>query len=80
MKKHAWPGSSGGSLTHGQGRRARNFAPTGAADPSALLNQALACHRMGELAQAEQLYRQILRVQPGHFDGLHLLGVVHHHA
>jgi protein O-GlcNAc transferase len=78
MKKHAWPGSSGGPLMHGQGRRTGNFAPTGAAGPGALLSQALACHRMGELAQAEQLYRQVLRLQPGHFDGLHLLGIVHH--
>ena len=74
MKRHSRPGPP----TQDQGRRARNFAPTGAGGPSALLNQAVACHRMGELAQAEQLYRQILHAQPRHFDGLHLLGIVHH--
>jgi protein O-GlcNAc transferase len=74
MKRHSRPGPP----TQDQGRRARNFAPTGAGGPSALLNQAVACHRMGELAQAEQLYRQILQAQPRHFDGLHLLGIVHH--
>ena len=31
------------------------------------------------LAEAEQLYRKILQVQPRHVDSLHLLGVAHHH-
>jgi predicted O-linked N-acetylglucosamine transferase (SPINDLY family) len=80
MKKHARPGSGGtvGSLMHGQGRGARNLAPAAPVGPSALLNQAVAFHRNGQLAQAEQLYRQVLQAQPRHFDGLHLLGVVRH--
>ena len=40
------------------------------------LQQAVALHRKGQLAQAGALYRQILEMQPGHFDALHLLGVV----
>ncbi len=40
------------------------------------LQQAVALHRQGQLAQAGALYRQILELQPGHFDALHLLGVI----
>ena len=39
------------------------------------LELALSRHRAGRLADAETLYRQILAVQPGHADALHLLGV-----
>ena len=37
---------------------------------------ALREHQAGRLAQAEQLYRQILQANPYHADGLHLLGVL----
>jgi predicted O-linked N-acetylglucosamine transferase (SPINDLY family) len=40
------------------------------------LNQALALHKSGDLPQAEQYYRKILRVDPRHADALHLLGVL----
>src|SRR5215470_376893 len=43
---------------------------------SQLLNRAIACHRQGQLAQAEALYQQILRAQPRHFDARHMLGVI----
>lgn len=39
---------------------------------------ALQHHESGQLAQAEQIYRQILSVQPDHAEALHLLGVVAH--
>jgi len=39
---------------------------------------ALQHHRVGRLAEAEALYRQILAVEPRHADALHLLGVVAH--
>ncbi|NTW52303.1 MAG: tetratricopeptide repeat protein [Chlorobiaceae bacterium] len=41
-----------------------------------LLQQAIALHRRGQLAQAEGLYAEILKIQPKHFDALHLLGVI----
>ncbi len=41
-----------------------------------LFVQALACHRDGNLAQAERLYRDILAMDPRHADSLNLLGVV----
>lgn len=37
---------------------------------------ALQHHQAGRLAEAEALYRQILKVQPDHADALHLLGVL----
>ncbi len=40
------------------------------------LEQAVGHHQAGHFAAAEQLYRQILQVQPDHFDALHLLGVI----
>ena len=32
-------------------------------------------HQAGRLREAEGIYRQVLRHQPGHADALHLLGV-----
>jgi predicted TPR repeat methyltransferase len=36
----------------------------------------LALHRQGRLAEAEPLYRRVLRTTPTHFDALHLLGTL----
>ena len=44
--------------------------------PRDALQQAIGLHQQGRLADAEQLYRQILAQRPAHFDALHLLGVV----
>ncbi|NTU58112.1 MAG: tetratricopeptide repeat protein [Chlorobiaceae bacterium] len=41
-----------------------------------LLSEALDFHKKGELAKADALYREILRINPGSFDALHLLGVI----
>jgi predicted TPR repeat methyltransferase len=38
--------------------------------------RAIELHQRGELDAAEALYRQILTLMPGHFDALHLLGVI----
>jgi tetratricopeptide (TPR) repeat protein len=45
-------------------------------DPSGLLRLAAAHHQRGQFADAESLYRQVLAAQPGHFDALHLCGVL----
>jgi tetratricopeptide (TPR) repeat protein len=41
----------------------------------AWFQQALALHQQGQIVQAQSLYQQILRLEPQHFDSLHLLGV-----
>ena len=41
-----------------------------------MIQQAAALHRTGRLKDAEALYRKILEAEPGHFDALHLLGVL----
>jgi predicted O-linked N-acetylglucosamine transferase (SPINDLY family) len=45
----------------------------------AVFDQAVALHRAGRHAEAEGLYRQVLRVAPRHPGALHLLGVLHYH-
>src|SRR5205807_826770 len=42
--------------------------------------QALAYHRAGQLQPAEQIYREILRLEPQHADAWHFLGVLAHQA
>ena len=44
----------------------------------AKLNQGMALHRQGKLADAERYYGEVLQRQPNHFDALHLLGVIAH--
>jgi tetratricopeptide (TPR) repeat protein len=41
------------------------------------LMRAFALHQAGQLVEAEPLYKEILHTAPGHFDALHLLGVIH---
>jgi tetratricopeptide (TPR) repeat protein len=43
---------------------------------SAQFARALQFHQAGRLAEAERLYRQILAIEPGHSESLHLLGVI----
>ncbi len=50
----------------------------GADAPSGVLEDALALHRAGQLADAERLYQSFLARQPDDPDALHLLGVLHH--
>jgi predicted O-linked N-acetylglucosamine transferase (SPINDLY family) len=45
---------------------------------SQALDRAIEHHQAGRLHQAEQLYREILQVDPQQVDALHLLGVVAH--
>lgn len=46
-------------------------------DVTTLLQQAVAHHQAGRLAQAQDLYRAVLATAPRQFDALHLLGVIH---
>ena len=41
-----------------------------------LLKRAIDFHQKGQLAQAQSIYEEILKVTPDHFDALHLLGVI----
>ncbi len=71
-----------------RGEQPRSFAveteltqlPTRQEPPnlSQMIKKAAALHQKGELAEAESLYLQILKVKPDHFDGLHLFGVLRH--
>jgi predicted O-linked N-acetylglucosamine transferase (SPINDLY family) len=47
-------------------------------DGRALLAQAIALHRAGDLERAEALYRDVLASRPDDFDALHLLGLALH--
>lgn len=40
------------------------------------LQEALACYRGGQLARAEAIYQDILRLDPDHADALHMMGVI----
>lgn len=41
-----------------------------------MLDRAMSLHQQGRLAQAREIYRRILDRKPGHFDALHLSGVI----
>jgi predicted O-linked N-acetylglucosamine transferase (SPINDLY family) len=49
------------------------------ADPAAVqakFMKGFALHQSGQLARAQAFYQQVLKMQPEHFDALHLLGVI----
>jgi tetratricopeptide (TPR) repeat protein len=52
--------------------------PRQSPDVTALLADAVALHQAGRLADAEKAYQQILALDPGQCDCLHLLGVIEH--
>ena len=54
--------------------RPQAFAPVPTLDT--LMAQAQALHHGGRIAQAEPLYREVLRRSPHHFDALHSLGML----
>ena len=43
---------------------------------ASFLQQAVELHQQGRLEPAQALYRQVLELDPRHFDALHLLGVI----
>lgn len=53
-----------------------NDATVNAATALNALQQALILHQRGQLAQAQALYDQVLRLQPENFDALHLSGLI----
>ena len=53
-----------------------NMPENESADVAEILQKALALHRSANYKSAEQTYLQVLALQPGHFDALHLLGVL----
>jgi len=59
---------------------ARGTGPHGSPAPPAqaiqALRQAWGLHQQGQLAQAEVLYRDVLKMQPDNSDALHFLGVL----
>jgi Flp pilus assembly protein TadD len=44
---------------------------------SGLFNRAIPLHQAGRLSEAAAIYGQVLTLDPGNFDALHLLGVIH---
>ena len=50
--------------------------PAGEAVLAALVNEGVTHHGEGRLAEAERLYREVLRRDPGHGEALHLLGLL----
>ncbi len=53
-----------------------NGLPNMQIDVRDLLQQGLSFHQQGDLSQAQNIYLQVLKLQPQHFDALHLLGVI----
>ncbi len=47
-----------------------------ATQAQARFREGLALHNKGQLAQAHAIYHEVLELQPGYFDALHMLGVL----
>lgn len=54
--------------------------PVGLFDVDQAIRAALNLHQNGRETEAADIYRQILQIQPKHFDALYLLAVVHHES
>src|SRR5436190_663900 len=50
------------------------------ADAEQLLGQALTLQQSGVLGEAKAIYRQLLQLQPNHFNALYLLGKLEYQA
>jgi tetratricopeptide (TPR) repeat protein len=61
-----------------QGFKARHAARPKAQRAAPLIQQAVALHQQGQLAEAERIYEAVLRSDPRQFDALHLSGVLKH--
>jgi protein O-GlcNAc transferase len=67
-------------MSKSKGRRVshqpKKIKPLQSSEIASTLQKALAFHQQGRLAQAESLYRIILKQAPNFFDAKHLLGVI----
>jgi Tfp pilus assembly protein PilF/SAM-dependent methyltransferase len=66
-----------------QGKSAGTGAPFQALSPAPsvhLFASAVQHLRAGQMAEAERLCREVLAIEPNHFDGLHLLGIIAHNV
>ncbi len=54
----------------------RSRRPHGPELARVLLTNAVALHQSGRLAEAENVYKQVLDIQPDQFDSLHHLGII----
>ena len=59
-------------------RESRGAATAAAGTEQQILDHAIRLHKGGRLKEAEAAYRELLRLQPGHPAGLHMLGVLAH--
>ena len=60
-------------------RNARKLSPAdnaSAVQAGLKLNEGIALHQQGRLQEAVTVYSDILKIQPRHFDAIHLLGVI----
>src|SRR5262249_14224034 len=73
-----WPSSPGWLTASGERRVRRRTRRRGRAMISIqqALDMAWKHYQAGNLRQAEQLYQQILQVDPNQVDALHLLGLI----
>ncbi len=62
-------------IPHGSGRASRERRKGRDTGPRALFDAALGHHRAGDAKKASELYRKILKREPGNADALHMLGV-----
>ena len=70
------PGDWDGALARVRQELAVFQAAPASEDADALCGQAFAAHRQGRLGAAEALYQAVLQRRPGHFDALHMLGLL----
>ncbi|GEM_PF-282372 len=58
--------------------RATAAAPATAVEPKVLFQKGMAAHQAGDLDTADEIYAQVLTLDPLHADALHLAGVLAH--
>ena len=71
-------GRGAGSAGHQPQKASREASSTRSSELASVFGRALLFHQVSRLLEAEELYRQILKAHPNHFDALHLLGVIYH--